>query len=187
MALTVPDPATLYAFWGDEADTSNITRTTFWLQAATDLVWYNTQLDADPADLRQLRFVQYGIMDMAIYLMAGREDISEEYSTFSGETIGSYSYTKNFRKIAGQGGNTGIYFYDLLVNAFLFGMWAKCALGGGENVFTRSLDAYDPTERLLHPARAFNSGISHDGGNLSDFNDVLTAPVANDFPFFGGD
>lgn len=190
MALTVPSPATLYLFWGDEAPDSDggviDARSAFWLQVATDLVWFNTQLDTDPADPRQERFVQYAIMDMAIFLLAGREDITEDYSPFSSETIGSYSYSKNFRKIAGQAGNTGVYFYDLLINAFLLGLWDTQGWSNSEDVFGTRYRERGLTERLLHPDDRFLSGPS-DGNLLSDFNSTLGADPSNvGFPF-GGD
>lgn len=189
MTLALPSANDTWTFWGPEADTSDSARTDFWIQAAADLVWMYTGIDSTPTDARMARFVGYAIMDMAVYLQASREDVTEDYSPFSGETIGSYSYSKNYRKMAataGQGG-TGVPFFDALVNAVTLGWWATDGLlASAENVFSDVYRRANRSERLLHPDDRWHSGPG-DGNLLSDYNSTLSADPANLGMPFGGD
>jgi hypothetical protein len=140
--IPLPPVSDVVLFWGDEApditDTIVASRLAMWTQAAADLLWLYVDLTNQPDYPRVARLVNWAIMDMAVYLYANREDVTENYSEFSGETIGSYSYSKNFRRIAGQsgtGGATGVPFFDLVVDAFTTGKLSGLVLLSDSNEF----------------------------------------------------
>lgn len=114
MALTVPVPADLYTFWGDEAANPDDARAAAFLDLATNLMWLATDLETDPTDTRLANLVKYAIIDMAIYLWVSREDIDATYSPFQNERVGSYSYTKAQKAVV-QGIETGVPIFDRVV------------------------------------------------------------------------
>lgn len=64
------------------------------LQQATDLMVLATGLTDTPTDTLGARLVTRGILSMAHALLVRGDDRDKEYNIFSGERIGSYSYTK---------------------------------------------------------------------------------------------
>lgn len=113
MALTPPTIVELEAFRHEEFvdGSSEETWAADALQQATDALWLTTGLEDYPGDPRAARIARYAIMDLALWLLAQAEHRDEINSPFSGERIGSYSYTK--MQQAQRGEESGIYWLDM--------------------------------------------------------------------------
>lgn len=149
-----PSPTDLATFWGDEAPTSDTNWTaqaTARLTEAADLFFLVTGLREVPSDPRAERLIQYAIMDMATALYV--RDPSETNSPYSSERIGSYSYTLKTK--ATQGVTTGVFWWDLVVDALTAGELENAMSlvvdGAGEDVFHRPFGQFTGEDRLLHP------------------------------------
>jgi len=101
------------------------------LQQATDLMVLATSLVEDPTDEVGARLVVRGILSMAQALLVRGDDRDKEFSMFSSERIGSYSWTR----AAANGEATGIEDFDRAVE------WVNEA--GGLN------DVFISTERVF--------------------------------------
>lgn len=112
MALTPPDTGDLAEFMGvSERDLD--ARADMMLQQATDLMEMATGLEAYPAALVG-RVMLNGIKDMAWALLVGLENRAEQFSPFSSERIGSYSYQKAAAAVI-QGEATGVPLFDMAI------------------------------------------------------------------------
>lgn len=118
------------------------------LQMATDAVWIFTGMDQDPVDTRLARIVHNAIMGLALWLMAQDEDREAINSPFSSERIGSYSYSK-MQQAVEQGGNTGIYWLDLLMSALrrFDSPLEGAIMASSEKVFNPEGLTYEQTHR----------------------------------------
>lgn len=116
MSLTPPTVSQLFSFLnddtgfgGDDAWAAEV------LCDATRLMQLATGLSAYPDDPALTRVVRNGIMDLAQYLVVQRDNAEEEYTPFSSEHIGSYSYSKALTRaqynIANKLG-TGVFWFD---------------------------------------------------------------------------
>lgn len=113
MALSVPTVDT-FALHQHVEHVDNDDWAEYALQQATDLMVLATGLAADPDDEMHQRIVSYGILDMAWYLYVQTENKDALYTPFSGERIGSYSYSK-MQQSAMQGTATGVASFDQAV------------------------------------------------------------------------
>ena len=87
------------------------------IQMAADLFTMATGVTETPTDPMEQRLVQTAILDMAWYLQVHHEDKEAEFSPFSSEHIGSYSYSK-MQQAASQGIKTGVPGFDIAVAYF---------------------------------------------------------------------
>lgn len=135
MALQPPTIQELEAFRREEYPDGSQEET--WaagtLQEATDALWSVTGLEEYPADARAQRLVKYAIMDLTLWLESQKEHRDEINSPFSGERIGSYSYTK--MQSAKRGEETGIYWLDLLFKYLRNPIGDDIPWATSENVF----------------------------------------------------
>lgn len=119
MALTVPKVDRLALHLRVE-DISEAGFEEEWAQDAlvesTDLMSMATDLEEDPdGDLAQ-RVMTRGIVSMAHYLLVNFDDREAQFSPFSSERIGSYSYSKQqARAAAASGAETGVASFDQAV------------------------------------------------------------------------
>jgi hypothetical protein len=140
MALTPPAPSEFATFKGETFDSSELQAVSMHLQAATDLMEIATGIHQDfPVNTLEWRLLRNGIFDLAWYIGTSMEDRDAQFSPFSSERIGSYSYNKASKAVALQG-DTGVPFFDLAV-AYLAGSAASDALGG---VSVTSYDVMPP-------------------------------------------
>lgn len=82
------------------------------ISQATDLLQLATGLSEWPSDPLNARLAKRGVLDMADALYLSQAHRKAVISPFQSETIGSYSYSKAARQIAG-GFPTGIGWFDL--------------------------------------------------------------------------
>jgi hypothetical protein len=110
MALVLPTPQDLvdYKEGPDDAEA---------LQRAGDLFTLATGITNTPTDPLALRLIEAAILEMAWYLQTNHEDLEAEFSPFSSERIGSYSYSK-MQQAAAQGIKTGVPAFDIAVAYF---------------------------------------------------------------------
>lgn len=155
MSLTLPTVEDLYRFWGDEADDSDEVRAELLIELAANLLWLATGLDDDPEDPRLASLVKLAILDMAIYLYINRDNVTAEYSPFSSERIGSYSYSKAFSRASSSvssANKTGATIFDQLVEYLSYqamGSWVS-----SEYVFE---PGFVPLEVEVSLARLYNN------------------------------
>src|SRR4051812_8485533 len=79
-----------------------------------------TGVKDQPADETDVRIMNMGVMAMAQALAAQQPDRAREYSKFSSERLGSYSYQKAAAQVA-KGLETGIDLFDWAVRWFRLG------------------------------------------------------------------
>lgn len=116
-----------------------------------------TCLTEPPTDPMMLELFKNGILDMALKLDISANYREAKYSPFSGESIGSYSYSIMLAKIK-SGDETGVTWFDLAVTQmgvcdFMGG--SGVASSGGIEVFEHD-GSFVPgnhpgNERLLSP------------------------------------
>lgn len=150
MSLTLPTPLDLQKHKEGVSDEEALAR-------ASDLFRLATGIDRDPDDAFERRLIQQALLDMAWYLQTVHEDLEEQFSPFSGERIGSYSYQKAQAAVNSKQ-NTGVPGFDTAVAYFL-----GLAEGGApstssewvfkpgyrEPMLDELIDAHDPP-RLFH-------------------------------------
>jgi hypothetical protein len=88
------------------------------LQRASDLFALATGVTDTPSDPFEQRLIKTAVLDMAWYLQTRQEDAEAEFSPFSSERIGSYSYNK-ITQAAQAGDATGLDSFDRAVDYFL--------------------------------------------------------------------
>jgi len=162
----LPTVSEFASFWGQGAPIEDAT----WdadaasvLQQSVDLLYLTTRIVDVPKEPHQARLVKYAIMDMAIYLHVSGADVVENYSSFSGERLGSYSYSKVLKQA--ERGETGVFWWDALVGAFILGEFNDAAtlIIEGEQVFHRGYSTPMGDELLLHAAPLpFGVSQAHD-------------------------
>lgn len=108
--LELPLPAELDALEEGLDETTAI-------QMAADLFTMATGVTDQPTDPMQQRIIKYAILEMAWALTVRHEDMEAIFSPFSGERIGSYSYTKAINAVA-TGSKTGVPMFDRAVAYF---------------------------------------------------------------------
>lgn len=159
MALTVPSSSDFLLFKNlDEFESDDDERfAPVVLQQATDLMTIATGLRTDPEDATDLRIMDMGILAMAEALEARAPDRSREYSRFSSERLGSYSYQKAASAAANQE-PTGVDLFDAAVRHLVRGQVGAPDSGvsmQSEEVFHLGQDRYDrqlaPTEVVIMP------------------------------------
>lgn len=111
MALTLPTPQSLQKYKDEGLSDADA------LSRASDLFTLATGLTSDPTDLFEKRLIRQALLDMAWSLQTVHEDMEENFSPFSGERIGSYSYTKMQQSVA-EKRDTGIASFDQAVAYF---------------------------------------------------------------------
>lgn len=99
-----PTPADLSAFSGGGADVFTSAQATMAIDEASVLLWLATGrtttlavMDTNAAEYNKL--INWGILSMAWWLLIQNENFTQEMSGYSGERIGSYSYTKALNQI----------------------------------------------------------------------------------------
>ena len=140
--LPLPDTEELDEFSHDETAQFSDDQKELALQQAGDLLFIATEYDETPDDLRLIRIIKYGLMDMAWSLLVQTENKSEIFSPFSSERIGSYSYSKALSRIA-NGQDSGVAWFDRLLGYLgTLGLVATSAIswGSAESVFTQPYD-----------------------------------------------
>lgn len=110
MALLLPTPDQLEAYKQGINDQEA-------LQLAADLFTVATGVTENPTDPMEARLVNYAVMEMAWYLQVNHEDLEAEFSPFSSERIGSYSYSKMTTAVQ-KGIATGVPAFDYAVAYF---------------------------------------------------------------------
>ena len=110
MALTLPTPADLDAYRAAVSESDA-------LILAADLFTLATGITDTPTDPLENRLVTYAILDMAWFLIEDHDNREAEFSPFSSERIGSYSYSKSQGKIENSE-STGVRAFDLAVAYF---------------------------------------------------------------------
>lgn len=137
MALSLPTSEDLDAY---KAGVDNATA----LQIASDLFTMATGIDTAPTDPFQERLIHNAILDMAWFLQEDHENKEAQFSPFSSERIGSYSYTKAAKAIQTQT-STGVSAFDLAVEYFK-GLGPSVITMDSEWVFAKGYNRsiYDP-------------------------------------------
>lgn len=132
MGLTLPSGEDLAAHREGFSDTAA-------LQYAADLLTLATGLITTPTDPLAARLVTTAILDMAWYLQVHHDDREAEFSPFSSERIGSYSYSK-MAAAAQSKTDTGVAGFDAAV-AYLNGLTADAIFAmDTEWVFTKGFE-----------------------------------------------
>ncbi len=167
MALTLPTPDDLITFWGDEADVDE-ERAQMLIQLSADLFYLATGLTDDPKNPQLARLVKYAILDMAVYTYVTRDEISASYSPYQSERIGSYSYSKQYTKMAKSAAinePTGVPVFDRVVAEIL----DELAYGGGTVVGGQHVyrEYYIP---LRYEANSFGRTVSDDPLLFGEYN-----------------
>jgi hypothetical protein len=174
VGLTIPSVDQLSDFWGDEApdfgprsdsqppptytseQAKNRARAAFLLGASENLLELATGYTDDPTDSRYAQLFQWAIMDFTIYEWANRETIAENYNAFTGERIGSYSYTKKSSVRALAGSMPDVEFWNIVVEAATTGDLAP-ALETSTCVFSRRFHEVNFNESLIHDPSMFQA------------------------------
>lgn len=151
MALILPNPEDLQSYIEGPTQEEAI-------QQAMDLLVMATGLTSTSNTMED-RIVRSAVLEMAWAITIRHEDKEAEFSPFSSESIGSYSYSKA-ASLINQGAATGIPNFDVAIDYF-----AAQAMGGGisntssENVFVKDYGrskrrhSYDPnTSSLINSA-----------------------------------
>jgi hypothetical protein len=146
MALVLPSPAQLQAYRDGVSDAEA-------LQRAADLFTIATGVSETPVEVVEARMVQTAILDMAWYLQTAHEDREAEFSPFSSERIGSYSYSK-MQKAAQEQKSTGVAAFDAAVAYFT--EQNRLAIFG-----TTSEWVFQPGEQF-GPSRGADAGVDWD-------------------------
>lgn len=136
MALTLPDPEELDQFTQGATDIFDEDAKLQALQQAGDLIYVATRVTTDPTDEYVLRILGYGLMDMAFKILITKENQTEIYSPYSGETIGSYSYQKQALSQIQQGLATGVEWFDIAVKLLIGETDSATVSVTSEHVFT---------------------------------------------------
>lgn len=111
MSLTLPSPLELQKHKEGVSDAEALER-------ASDLFRLATGVTTDPTEPFERRLVRQALLDMAWYLQTIHEDLEEQFSPFTGERIGSYSYNKAQTAINAREA-TGVPGFDTAVAYFL--------------------------------------------------------------------
>jgi hypothetical protein len=136
VALILPSPLELQEYRNGVSDSDAI-------QRASDLFVIATGLKATTTEIEE-RLVRGAILEMAWAIGTRHEDLDAEFSPFSGEHIGSYSYSKAQKSVI-SGESTGVPSFDAAVAYFL-----AMAFNGGvsstssEWVFAKGFDKNSP-------------------------------------------
>lgn len=143
MALTVPSAEDLLFHmrreaWDSDLESDYADDT---LQRSCDLFTLATELDTDPSDGLTARVVRVGILAMAHAIFVQAEDKDKVYAPFSGERLGSYSYSK-MQMAASSGMPTGVVEFDTAVNVVRAGD-EDFALSSSEKVFHHGQSNYE--------------------------------------------
>jgi hypothetical protein len=146
MAIALPSPADLQAY-REGSDVSAI-------QLAADLFVMATGLVETTTDL-EARIVRAAILDMAWAITARHEDREEEFSRFTGERLGSYSYNKAASYVK-DGVSTGVTNFDLAVEYFK-SLAAESVLFNTDTewVFAKGYQGSSPLIASHDPGNAF--------------------------------
>lgn len=146
--LMVPTPGDFVLWKGlsseDELDAPEANVKLF-LQLATDLLVLATGITEAPDPNTPVgRIVRSGICDMAWYIGTSLESRDEQFSPFSSERIGSYSYSKMATSV-GTKTETGVPFFDLAVK-YLAGLSGSttATFVSSEFVFSTPYQELDP-------------------------------------------
>lgn len=162
MALTPPFVEDFEAFSREDYPDVDHPWVESMLQQATDALWVTTGLEDRPTDPRAARILDYAIFDLTLWLMSQVEHRDEINSPFSGERIGSYSYTK--LQQAQRGEETGLYWLDMFFRLLRSpGEQAESAWVSSERVF-------NPDGRTLAEAEAYEKATLHDPSEPWGFN-----------------
>lgn len=108
-----------------EEDEFDPTRALTYITQASFLLELATCLNEPPTDQKQLKLWKYAVLDMAMKLYIGADFLTQKWSPFSSESIGSYSYSIAQSKIQ-NGEQTGSNWFDMAV-----GSMGVCDLMGG--------------------------------------------------------
>lgn len=143
--LALPSPMELQEFREGVSDAEAI-------QRAADLFVMATGLKAATTPLEE-RIVRVAILEMAWAIGTRHDDMEKEFSPFSSERIGSYSYSKALKSVS-SGQSTGISSFDAAVAYFL----ALAMAGSGtdtEWVFKKGYDENAPLIASHDPSYSF--------------------------------
>jgi hypothetical protein len=108
LSLPTPDDLNSHKEGVDEATA---------LQRAADLFVIATGVTENPTDPIEVRLIKTAILDMAWFLQEDHENREAQFSPFSSERIGSYSYTK-MQAAVRAGDVTGVSGFDQAVDYF---------------------------------------------------------------------
>lgn len=134
--LTLPSPQELQEFREGISDVDAI-------QRAADLFTLATGVSSTTTAIEE-RLVRSAILEMAWAITTRHEDLEEQFSPFTGERIGSYSYNKAVRSVA-DGTDTGVPAFDNAVSYFMaLALNSKAFATDTEWVFEKGFDTNSP-------------------------------------------
>lgn len=128
-----------------------------YIAQASFLLELATCLDEPPTDPKKLKLWKFAVLDMAMKLQISADFLTQKWSPFSSESIGSYSYSIAQSKIQ-NGEQTGSTWFDMAVSSlgvcdFMGGTGAHSS--GGIEVFEHDGSFVEGTHagnsRLLSP------------------------------------
>lgn len=145
MSLNLPSPEDLGSYRESRSDADAIVQ-------AGDLFTLATGIKETPTDPFEGRLVRWAILDMAWYLTENHENREAEFSPFTSERIGSYSYQKMQQAVQAQA-DTGVSAFDAAVKYFTQtkeGVAETVIVSSSEWVFRPPFDPH-PERHKQHP------------------------------------